>query len=70
MRENVGGADRLLRVAIGPAVVLWGWILLSPAERKSGPVALMLTGALLSETALTKVCPVSAVFGIDTTTSG
>ena len=67
MRENVGGRERALRAAIGPALVLWGWTVLGPAQRKSGPVALMITGALVAETAVTKVCPVSAAFGIDTT---
>jgi hypothetical protein len=67
MRENVGGAERALRATIGPALVAWGWLVLAPARHKSGPVVLMLTGALVTETAVTKVCPVSAVFGIDTT---
>lgn len=67
MKENVGGPERLLRAGISPALIAWGWVVLGPAGRKSGPVALMITGALVAETAVTKVCPVSAVFGIDTT---
>jgi hypothetical protein len=67
MKENVAGAERALRATIGPALIAWGWMVLAPARHKSGPVALMLTGALVTETALTKVCPVSAVVGIDTT---
>lgn len=67
MRENVGGAERALRGTIASALVAWGCLVLAPARRKSGQVALMLTRALVTETAVTKVCPVSVAFGIDTT---
>lgn len=64
----MGGPERALRAMIGPALVTWGWIVLGPARHRSGPVALMMTGVLVTETAVTKVCPVSAAFGIDTST--
>ena len=67
VRENVGGPERVLRATIGPALVAWGWLILGPTRRQSGPVALMIMGVLVTETAVTKVCPISAVFGIDTT---
>jgi hypothetical protein len=67
VKENVSGPERVLRAGIGPAPIARGWVVLRPTARKSGPVALMITEALVTETAVTKACPVSGVFGIGTT---
>jgi hypothetical protein len=66
MRENVGGADRLVRAAIGPALLVLGVTALD--GRKGAPLGLlaMIGGALLAETAITRVCPVNELLGIDT----
>ena len=66
MRENVGGADRVVRAVVGPALVAWGSVLLGPAKHKVGPVALIVAGALTAETVLTRTCPLNAAMGADT----
>ncbi|HET9932192.1 MAG TPA: DUF2892 domain-containing protein [Polyangiaceae bacterium] len=64
MHENVGNTDRWLRVAVGGALVL-GAVSSLGARRAFGPGLLLATGALLIETALTRVCPMSAALGVD-----
>jgi hypothetical protein len=64
MRENVGTADAILRSVVGAAV-------LYAAVRELGlrqvrPAALMTLGALLVESAMTRVCPVNYLLGLDT----
>lgn len=39
----------------------WGAVTLMHARNPAGPVALIISGALTSETVLTKTCPFSAV---------
>ena len=66
MRENVGGADRARRSVAGPALVALGLTRLGAREgRLPGLLALVL-GALTTETAITRVCPLNAVLGLDT----
>ena len=66
MKENVGGADRLGRAAIGPLLFILGATALN--GRKGAPLGLlaMIGGALIAETAITRVCPVNELIGIDT----
>ena len=66
MRENVGGADRVARAVAGPALVLLGFA--KWGGRRGEPVGLllMLGGAILAETAITRVCPLNEVLGVDT----
>jgi hypothetical protein len=77
MRENVGGWDRRIRSVAGPILLGVGARLLARrrnpvarlmARRASpiGGVAAVLAGALLSQTALTRVCPMSSALGINT----
>jgi uncharacterized membrane protein len=64
MLENVGKNDRWLRAAIGSSLVLTGiW-----RTRRGGlaPALALGAGALLLETAITRVCPLNAWLGIDT----
>lgn len=65
MQENVGNADRWLRVAVGGALVLAGARALG-AKRAVVSGLSLAGGAILLETAITRVCPVNAAFGIDT----
>jgi hypothetical protein len=64
MRENVGNADRLLRVGIGASLATIG--LLRLRNGRLGPALLLASGALLLESAITRVCPVNSLLGIDT----
>lgn len=64
MQENVGTIDRWVRVAVGGTLVTAG--LYGLARRNVLPAALLTTGALVLESALTRVCPLNAWLGIDT----
>lgn len=64
MRENVGDADALLRTVVGGALIYAAARRLEP--RSLRPAALLAAGALLVESALTRVCPVNHWLGLDT----
>jgi hypothetical protein len=77
MRENVGGWDRRIRSIAGPILLGMGARLLARRRnpltrvlaRRTTPIgglAAVLAGALLSQTAVTKVCPMSSALGINT----
>ena len=69
MQENVGSLDRGVRSVLGPAVLALGVI---SARRRSrgrlplGSIAAIVAGAMVTETVVTRVCPLNALFGIDT----
>lgn len=62
MKENVGSFDRAWRFAVGPALVAYG---LSRRGRRGGLLATV-AGALLTQSAVTRVCPLYRSLGIDT----
>lgn len=63
MRENVGKQDQLFRAVSGPLLMLYGY-----RHRDSfGGLLTLLAGAALTQTAVSRVCPVNALLGIDTT---
>lgn len=64
MQENVGTVDRWIRVGVGTGLVAAG--LGAGRGRPLGPVALVALGALVLESALTRVCPVNALLGVNT----
>lgn len=73
MKENVGNTDRLIRVAVATALGAAGvrWLQKNKKRRKNGktlaPAAAFLAGsAALLESAVTRVCPVNGLLGIDT----
>ena len=77
MRENVGGWDRRIRSVAGPLLLGVGARLLArrgnPVTRMLarravpfGGLAAVLAGAVLSQTAVTGVCPRSSALGINT----
>jgi hypothetical protein len=64
MRENVGRIDRIVRTVIGARLLaggLWGGL----KGHRTAVFGVALGGFLL-ESALTRVCPVSTLFGFDT----
>lgn len=67
MQENVGTADRWLRVAVGGVLVVGA---LSALRRRGGlaPGLFLAGGAIVLETAVTRVCPLNAALGLDTRT--
>ena len=64
MKENVGNADRLLRVGIGASLLTAGVLRLRSG--KLGPSLLFASGALLLGSAIYRVCPMNSLLGIDT----
>lgn len=66
MKENVGGGDRVARAVVGPVLIALGYARLG-GDRGSLPGLLaILGGAFLVETALTRVCPLNELAGVDT----
>jgi uncharacterized membrane protein len=65
MQENVGMRDRWIRGVVGSALV-GGGLAAVARQRPLTAAALTALGAVLLETAITRVCPVSALLGVDT----
>lgn len=66
MRENVGDTDRVIRAVAGPALVLAGLTRFGAARGRTTGLAVMIAGALIIESAITRVCPMNSILGIDT----
>lgn len=66
MRENVGGLDRAWRAVAGPALVALGYGRWGGRDGTLPGLLAMLSGVLLTETAITRVCPLNEVLTIDT----
>jgi hypothetical protein len=70
MNTNVGMIDRVARFAIGPALVLLGYSRLCGQEgRRSWGLLPIVAGVSMIQSAVTRVCPMSALLGIDTRTA-
>lgn len=66
MQENVGGADRALRLVAGPALIGLGYTLLEGRNGSTAGLLTMVAGVLTLESAITRVCPVNQLVGLDT----
>jgi uncharacterized membrane protein len=66
MKENVGGADQLLRTVIGPALITAGLTRLGASTGRTAGLLALVGGALILESAITRTCPVNAALRIDT----
>lgn len=66
MKENVGTADRIVRSVAGPALIAAGYARLGGRHGQPAGLAAMMAGALVVESAVTRVCPLNAALGIDT----
>lgn len=58
MKANVGGIDRMLRIAVGAALILWAAVLGGPVWAWIGVVPLA--------TGLVKFCPIYPILGMNT----
>jgi len=58
MKVNVGGMDRILRIVVGAALILWAALLGGPVWAWIGVVPLA--------TGLVKFCPVYTILGMNT----
>ena len=68
MKENVGGAELVVRAVAGPALVAAGYTFLGGRRGRGRGLLVMLWGAVVSETALTRTCSVNGLLGRDTST--
>lgn len=66
MKENVGTGDRMARSLIGPALMAVGYTKFGGEKGRTAGLAAMVLGTTLIESAITKVCPINAMLGIDT----
>ena len=62
MDRNVGGFDRILRVVVSIALLLFGY---RNRDRTVGTLAFV-AGSDIFATAVIQRCPLNALFGIDT----
>ncbi len=67
MKENVGRIDQVFRSVIGPSLFFAGYCSMAKKNRQKLPLAAMISGALIIESAITRTCPLNALLGIDTT---
>ncbi len=66
MKENVGGAERVLRAISGPALLVIGYGPLGGRHGRLRGLFAMAWGAVVVETAVTRVCSVNGLLGRDT----
>lgn len=66
MKENVGKKDQLIRSFVGPGLMVMGYFFLKGQKGNLGGLASIVAGSLITESAITKVCPVNYFFGLDT----
>ncbi|MUV88848.1 DUF2892 domain-containing protein [Halapricum sp. CBA1109] len=74
MKKNVGGMDRIVRLVIGPILVLAGvagyagllGLAVGPLPQALTSVIVFLVGAILLVTALVQKCPLNRVLGFNT----
>jgi uncharacterized membrane protein len=65
MKENVGSNDRTLRSIVGPALILIGYTFMGGYRGRLKGLLTMMAGTAVADSAITRVCPLSAVLGID-----
>lgn len=58
MKANVGGIDRIVRIVVGAALIVWAAVLGGPVWAWIGVVPLA--------TGLVKFCPLYPIFGMNT----
>jgi hypothetical protein len=66
MKENVGRKDQAVRSVVGPMLMAAGYWTLGGNKGRFWGIFAIVTGALIIESAITRVCPTNALAGIDT----
>jgi hypothetical protein len=66
MKENVGGADQLLRTVAGPAMMALALTRLGAGQGRPLGLLTLVGGVLVLESAITRTCPLNAALGVDT----
>jgi hypothetical protein len=63
MKENVGGAELVVRSIAGPALLAAGLTGLGARQGRPGGLVALIWGAMVAETALTRTCSVNGLLG-------
>lgn len=66
MHENVGTLDRTARLVAGPLLMGLGATKLGGRHGRTRGLLALVAGALVLESAVTRVCPINRLLGIDT----
>jgi hypothetical protein len=66
MTENVGSWDRIVRSVAGPGLLALGYFWMRGRKGHLPGLAAIVSGALIAESAITRVCPVNRLLGLDT----
>ena len=66
MKENVGRIDRAIRAVVGPALMVLGYTVLEGRRGRAQGLAAIVVGTGIVESAITGVCPVNKLLGLDT----
>lgn len=74
MKKNVGGADRIARLVVGPILILAGIagyvgvfvLAVGPVPQALASVIVFLVGTILLVTGLVQQCPLNKLLGLDT----
>lgn len=66
MNQNVGDTDRTIRSIVGPALIALGYARLGGSHGHPIGLLSMMAGVALAESAITRVCPLNYMLGIDT----
>lgn len=66
MKENVGTIDRVARSIAGPALMVLGYKKWGGEDGSPLGLLTIIGGVTLIESAITRVCPVNRLLGIDT----
>ncbi len=68
MKENVGRRDQVIRGVAGPALIALGYGLWGGREGRLPGLAAIVAGTAVIESAVTRVCVLNRLLGIDTRT--
>lgn len=66
MTENVGSVDRTVRSILGPSLMAMGYFQLGGNRGRLPGLLSMMLGVAITESAITRVCPINSVLGLDT----
>ncbi len=66
MKENVGTVDRIGRSVVGPALMAVGYQRWGGRHGNLSGLLAIVGGALIIESAITRVCPINGLLGLDT----
>ena len=67
MKTNVGHTEQIIRAIAGPALLALGLTVLGATKGRLAGILALVGGAIVTETAITRTCPLYSALGISTT---